>query len=192
MPIFYRGAGVGTYWHQHDARLTGFMPKTPMIVPSVDRVMQHVARGTISSPYISLTRSYGVAWSYAVGFGRAQLTPSRPAYVYEIELENPLPQGLQLIDPVKEIILAVASPLAAITYQHDGLPNFLLGVIDPDNMRKFLDEQSPQPPPASGTPRRPNLTIELETIVRSLRDAEILAIGNIPAALIRQRIEVLL
>ncbi len=51
MPIFYRGAGVGTYWHQHDARLTGFMPKSPTVVSSVDRIMQHVARGTISSPY---------------------------------------------------------------------------------------------------------------------------------------------
>jgi len=190
MPIFYRGAGVGTYWHQHDARLTGFMPKAPTIVSSVDRVMQHVARGTISSPYISLTRSYGVAWGYAMVFGRTQPAQSNPAYVYEIELENPLPQELQLIDPVKEVILVASSPLASLTYQHDGLSSFLLGVVDPDNMRQFLDELSPQPPPASGTPRRANLTIELETIVRSLRDAEILAIGNIPAALIRQRIEV--
>jgi len=115
---------------------------------------------------------------------------SNPAYVYEIELDNPLPQELQLIDPVREVILVAASPLAAITYQHDGPPSFLLGVIDPENMRKFLDEQAPQPPPAGGTPRRANLTIELETIVRSLRDAEILAIGNISPAFIRQRIEV--
>jgi len=68
MPIFYRGAGVGTYWHQHDARLTGFMPKAPTIVSSVDRVMQHVARGSISSPYISLTRSYGGGSELRSGF----------------------------------------------------------------------------------------------------------------------------
>lgn len=123
-------------------------------------------------------------------FGLAQPTENNPAYVYEIELENPLPQRLQLIDPVKEVVLIASSPLAPINYQHDGLPSFLLGVVDPDGMRQFLDELSLQPPPASGTPRRANLTIELETIVRSLRDAEILAIGNIPAALIRQRIEV--
>ena len=32
-----------------------------------------------------------------------------------------------------------------------------------------------------GTPRPPNLSLELETFVRSLRDAEILAYGTIPA-----------
>jgi len=24
MPLFFRGAGIGTYWHQHDARRSGF------------------------------------------------------------------------------------------------------------------------------------------------------------------------
>lgn len=32
------------------------------------------------------------------------------------------------------------------------------------------------------TPRSPNLSLELETFVRALRDAEILAYGTIPAA----------
>lgn len=27
MPFFYRGAGVGTYWHQRDARLDGFVAR---------------------------------------------------------------------------------------------------------------------------------------------------------------------
>jgi hypothetical protein len=51
MPIFYRGAGVGTHWHINDARLTGFTPQAPGIVLSIDRLMQHIVSGTVSSPY---------------------------------------------------------------------------------------------------------------------------------------------
>jgi len=83
--------------------------------------------------------------------------------------------------------MAVPEPLDSISYQHDGLPNFLLGVINHMEMRQFLMTPCLQPPPGGGTPRRPNLTIQLETLVRALRDAEILAVGNIPAAYIRNR-----
>jgi hypothetical protein len=180
MPIFYRGAGVGTYWHLNDARLTGFTPQAPGIASSIDRLMQHVSRGTVSSPYISLTRSYGVAWSYAVVFSRTRPTQNNPACVYEIEINDPLPHGFQLIDPVKEVAAAAPPPLAAISYQHDGLPEFLLGVMDPKKYKRYRMAPCPQPPPGGGTPRSPNLTIQLETLVRVLRDAEILAVGNIP------------
>ncbi|MDG4603388.1 MAG: hypothetical protein P9C48_09030 [Defluviicoccus sp.] len=43
---------------------------------------------------------------------------------------------------------------------------------------------------AQGTPRAPNLSPELETLVRALRDAEILAVGNVPASCVRSRYEV--
>jgi hypothetical protein len=57
-------------------------------------------------------------------------------------------------------------------------------------MRRHLIAPCRQPPPASGTSRPPILKpeLELETLVRSLRDAEILAVGNIPAACVRNRI----
>jgi len=58
MPIFYRGDGVGTYWHENDARLSGFTSQSPGIVPSIDRLMHHIARGMVNSPYISLTRDH--------------------------------------------------------------------------------------------------------------------------------------
>ena len=45
-----------------------------------------------------------------MAFSRTQPTESNPAYVYAIELDNPLPQELQLIDPVREVILVAASP----------------------------------------------------------------------------------
>jgi hypothetical protein len=70
------------------------------------------------------------------------------------------------------------------------LPDFLIGIVDPRNMGHFLEQHSVQPPSSEGTPRPPNLAIELETLVRALRDAEILAHGNIPATSVKNRFEV--
>jgi hypothetical protein len=61
MATFYRGAGIGTYWHQHDALAQGFVAKGPGAAQSNDRLMMHISRGAINSPYISLTRSYCTA-----------------------------------------------------------------------------------------------------------------------------------
>ena len=44
-------------------------------------------------------------------------------------------------------------------------------------------------PPSGGVVRPPTLTMELETLVRALRDAEILAMGSISAVYIRNRFE---
>lgn len=120
-------------------------------------------------------------------FGRTQPTQARPAYVYEIELDDPLPPGLQLLDPIKEVVATTQSPLSAISYQHDGLPDFLLGVVNPSTMGQYLSTPTKQPPPGGGTTRSANLTPELEALVRALRDAEILAVGNIPASCIQAR-----
>ena len=54
----------------------------------------------------------------------------------------------------------------------------------------FLEQHTLQPPASEGTPRPPNLTIELETLVRALRDAEILAHGIIPATCVKNSFEV--
>lgn len=190
MPIFYRGAGVGSYWHNNDARIGGFGAHKPGIGASSARLMEHVARGTTSSPYISLTRSYGVALDYALYFGPLRMaTSGSPAYVYEIELNDPLPRGLVILDPIKEIATAVPSPLSPISYQHDGVPAFLLGVVSPSMMGHYLATNCPQPS-GGGTPRPANLSIELEALVRTLRDAEILAVGTIPASQVVNRLSV--
>ena len=187
MPTFYRGAGVGTYWHMNDARINGFTPQVPGMSPSIDRLKNHIARGTSASPYVSLTRSYGVALSYAIYGSRTLASQNNPGYVYEIDLSDPLPVGLQLLDPVVEIARSVPEPTFSISYQHDGLPNFLLGIVNPRRMGRYLKVPYPQPPGSMGTNRPPNLTIELEAFVRALRDAEILAVGNIPAAGVTNR-----
>jgi len=123
-----------------------------------------------------------VAWRYAMVSSERVPTPEDPAHIHEIEIQGSLPPGLHLLDPVKEVAQMLPAPTSpGPPYQHDGLPDFLLGVVDPGNMGHFLTQHAMQPSSSEGTPRSPNLTIELETLVRALRDAEILAHGIIPA-----------
>lgn len=184
--IAYRGAGIGSYWYLHNPAARGFTARAPHTSATPERLMHHISRGTGNSPFISLTRSYAVARHYAVLSSARPPTPNDPAYVYEIEILAPLPTGLQLRDPVKEVAKILPDlPSQGPPYQHDGLPTFLLGVVDPENMMQFLEQHAPQPPSSEGTPRPPNLSLELETLVRSLRDAEILALGIIPATCVR-------
>ena len=191
MAIFYRGAGINTYWYLNDPMGQGFVTRAPGMTPTTTRQMLHIARSTVNSPFISLTRSYSVAWHYAMVSSERVPTPEDPAYVHEIEIQEPLPTGLHLLDPVKEVAQVLPSPPnSGPPYQHDGLPDFLLGVVDPGRMGDFLIQYAMQPPASEGTPRSPNLTIELETLVRALRDAEILAHGNIPVTCVKNRFEV--
>ncbi len=191
MAIFYRGAGIGTYWYDNEPVKQGFIARAPGMESTTNRLMFHIARSTINSPFISMTRSYGVAWRYAIVNSERAPTPSDPAYVHEIEIQEPLPPGLHLLDPVKEVAGLLPSPASpGPPYQHDGLPDFLIGIVNPRNMGHFLRQASLQPPGSEGTPRTPNLTIELETLVRALRDAEILAQGAIPATCVRNRFDV--
>ena len=188
MTIFYRGAGRGTHWHDNDAQTSGFLPKARAVEPSLDRLIHHIARANVASPYVSLTYSFGVAHEYAI-FGRATALIDDPGYVYEIELTSPLPNGLQLVDPIREIVLAAPTLPSQTPYWHDGDQDFLLGVVSAE-MNEYLSRPIIQPYPSGGAQRSANLSLELETLARALRDAEILAIGDIPAACIRYRHEV--
>ena len=188
MPIFYRGAGVGTYWHGMDARTTGFTARHPGMTPTGDRLMEHIARAATASPYISLTRSYAVAWDYAIN-GTCRPTQQNPGYVYEVEIEGRPPLGLAIVDPVREVASQLPTPLASLSYQHNGLPSFLLGVVN-KTMGNFLLDPGPQVPGSVGPFAAPNLTIHLKALVRALRDAEILAVGSIPASCVRFRHDV--
>lgn len=191
MPIFYRGACINSYWHLNNPTETGFTARAPETRPTIHRLMHHIARGTITSPFVSLTRSPAVAWHYAVFDSLEVPTRSNPAYVYEIEINEPLPSGLRLLDPIKEVAKVLPAPTyPGPSYQHDGPPDFVLGVVNPRNMAHFLALQSQQLPFSEGTPRPANLTLELETLVRAIRDAEILAQGSIPAAYILNRFDV--
>ncbi len=189
MATFYRGAGCDTYWHTRDARVHGFAAWAPAKEASILGVIHHVVRGTTVSPYISLTRSYGVAYGYATMRGRRRPTKERPAFVYEVEIEE-AHQQVRLVDPVVAVAGSVPGPRNRSSYQHDGGQDFLLGVVDPKRFERVLQKAYRQPPPCGGTKRPPILSVELEAMVRSLRDAEILAVGYVPKYLVRERHEV--
>lgn len=187
MTLFYRGAAIGTYWHGRNAETFGFTPQQPGLPRSLDSLITHIVDGTVSSPYVSLTRSYGIAFDYAVGFSRKIPSRDNPAFVYQVEIVNPLPIGLLLLDPIYEIVSSFPSPGSSFSYQHNGNANYLLGVVSPGAMGRYLRQRVRQPPPGGGTPSSPSLTRELQAIVRALRDAEILAFGTVPDTLVRAR-----
>jgi len=57
-------------------------------------------------------------------------------------------------------------------------------------MRKYLDEYCVFPPTGTGIQRTPLLSMELEMLVNALRDSEVLVQGNVPAAFVRDRYEI--
>lgn len=186
MPIFYKGAPVGTHWHDRDASRTGFRSRRSAGKAdrlNTQRLMEHIARGTTTSPFISLTRSYEVALTYAQIWQRPPEV-GEAGVVYEVEIrENDL---VDLLDPVKEVAAELPDPFQ-VAYQHDGPPDFLLGVVAPTRFSEYWDQDYAQPPGNHGTRRPPTLSIQLETLVRALRDAEILAVGYIPGSCVTRR-----
>jgi hypothetical protein len=140
--------------------------------------MHHIADATTTSPFISLTRSYGVAFDYAVS-GRIVPTATNPAFVYEIDIPDPPPTGMIVIDPVAEVSAAYNNPLNSLSYHHNGDSKFLLGVIDPVKMAAERLAFVRVPPGSTATPGPANLTLPLATFVRALRDAEVLVLRNI-------------
>jgi hypothetical protein len=190
MTVLYKGVGVGTYLHSLDLRAVGINAQMPALPYSAAAIMQHIARGTTASPCISLTRSYGVAEEYAVDASRASPTAANPAFVYEIDIPDPAPRGITVIDPVAEVALGNNNPLVSPSYHHDGNMDFLLGVVDPVGMNAHLNTRIRTPRGTAPTPRPANLTIQLETFVRALRDAEVLVVGSIPNNYVLRRYDV--
>lgn len=187
MPVtYYRGVGIGTYHHDplHDPQRFGFSPHMPGMPRSIGRIMAHVIYGTTYSPYVSMTPSYEVAFRHAVYRSKGTASSTNPLYVFEVELSDPLPAGLALIDPIREIICGIASVLCTASYHHDGGQEFLLGVAATKSnaaLLHYLTSPYRQPPPGGGAVRGPNLSRELEAVTRGLRDAEVLAVGTIPS-----------
>ncbi len=165
-----------------DHRLDGFVARRPGATPTVDLLLSHVANGATNTPFISLTRSFGIAKRYAMH------GPQKRGYVYSIELDDK--SNVELLDPLKETSRCLPDPFADPSYQHDGAPDFLLGVADPKGHWASLKRLIDLPPPGYGTRRSANLHRHFEVMVRSLRDAELLAITAIPAKLVVDRQEI--
>ena len=122
MPHFYKGVSVGTFFHLHDLRTTGITPRLPSAPFNLAAVTAHVARGTTISPCISITRSFSIAKTYAIGGSKPRPTASKPAYVYTIDLPdhpNPLAPGMRVEDPV-QIVAASVNLLASPSYTQWG------------------------------------------------------------------------
>ena len=195
MPRFYKGIGVGTFLHGADLRATGITARAAGMGYSPNALVHHIARGTTVSPCISLTRSFGVAEMYARDASRVFPTATSPAYVYGIEINNPAPVGVTIYDPIQQILSLHPDPLAQSSYHHDGDMNFLLGIVNPALMSAYLNAPIRQPGQsasggAGGTARPANLSLELEALVRALRDAEVMAVGTIPASCVVERHDV--
>jgi hypothetical protein len=46
MALFYKGAGVGTFLHSNDPRISGVPPRAPAMAYNAGVAMRHIARGT--------------------------------------------------------------------------------------------------------------------------------------------------
>jgi hypothetical protein len=127
--------------------------------------------------------------------GRLPRHPQRPHHAHGDHvrgrpIDDPPPTGVVVIDPVAQVACQSANPLVSISYQHDGDMQFLLGVVDPKNMARYRNRGVRYPRGVTATPRPANLTIELETLVRSLRDAEVLVVGTLQRACVINRVDV--
>jgi hypothetical protein len=183
MPRLYKGIGVGTFLHSlhKTANLTqvGIPVHSPSLGYGLPAMIDHIGGNTVS-PFISLTRSYGVAYNYAIDYSRMVPTAADPAFVVAIDVEYMVARrvGLAFMDPVAEIAKQVDDPLGVSTYHHDGEMDFILGVANPTAMSHARTKPVIQPP-GNTTPFSPaRLSPELQAIVRALRDAEILVHGG--------------
>ncbi len=104
---FYKGVGVGTFLHPHDLRISGITPAKPTANFDLAAVTQHVSRGVIMSPCISVTRSYAVAEDYARNAATSPPTRVAPAYVYVIDVPDAVRTGITMCDLSNMLRLAI-------------------------------------------------------------------------------------
>jgi hypothetical protein len=184
MALFYRGAPLGSYWHSRDARISGFSAHKPGGSPSPATAIQHIANGTTSSCYVSLTASAGVARDYALNYSRLTgptPTAATPAYDYTIDLTLGTPA---LVDPVSLVAAPAAGAPIGLLYHHNGGQD-LMGIISAG-----LPVSTAAPvwsPAGSSIVRPPVVHDELLALVNALRDSEILAVSVIAAACVISR-----
>lgn len=174
MATLYKGAGPGTHWWTTDARTAGGFSCPPGRPASPSAVASHITVGSHPSPYLSFTTSYAVAVEYARSGPGGAATSTSPGYVYVLDTSL---ASLSLIDPVHEI--AVGHRLVGRwSTEHDGGPDLVLGIAAPSVHPSVLTG-SPRRRGAS-LPRPPSVTTELNALIFSLRDAEVLVSGTVP------------
>jgi hypothetical protein len=184
----YKGVRIGTFLHGRNLMRTGIDARNSRSSVTVGSIEHHIARGTTTSPLISLTKSFGVAKDYALTGSLSKPSRTNPAYVYEIDVPDPPPAGVKLIDPVHDIVAAQQlNLLTNSSYHHDGDQRFLHFVVNP----LWRTRATPMAPRPGGTSSSPVvMTIALEAMVFALRDAEVLVVGNLPHSMVVHRHDV--
>jgi len=178
--LLYKGVGVNTYLYPTDLRKMGIAARNSGAAMNDIAVQQHIARGTTFSPCISLTKSFGVASDYARNYGMVAPTKAQPAYVYEVQV--PDSPATAVIDPIDFIASKHANPLVSPSYHHDGDQNFL-GFVAYPKAHVGRVPHAPRPPGMMGSGTYAvHKSIQLETLIFAIRDAEILVHANIQAS----------
>jgi hypothetical protein len=186
----YKGAGPGTHWWVTDAQtaagfVVGHAPR------NVNAIIRHIVNYSWPSPYSSFSASFAAAAAYALVGPSGKATPEVPGWVYEIDVALAIELGARFLDPAREI-LAQNPPIGApgtIPTFHDGGQDLILGIAVPSLHRKVLLTPPRQPGPVRyvrpGGP--PVVHNELRAVIFALRDAEVLATTDVPAACITAR-----
>jgi len=186
----YKGAGPGTHWWTNDAQtasgfVVGHAPR------NVNAIIRHIVNYSWPSPYSSFSASFAAASAYALVGPLGPAAPDRPGWVYEIDVALAIDLGAKFIDPAREILLDnpyVGAPGTIPTF-HNGGQDLILGIADPAVHRKVLVNPPRQPGPRGhARPTGPPIVHnELRAVIFALRDAEVLAISDVPAACITAR-----
>jgi hypothetical protein len=188
--FLYKGAGPGTHWWTSDAQTAGgfVVGQAPR---NVNAIIRHIVNYSWPSPYSSFSASFAAAAAYAVAGPQGKATPSQPGWVYEIDVALATELGARFVDPAREILLLnpyIGAPGTIPTF-HDGGQDLILGIADPVVHRKVL-VTPPRQPGLTGHVRGPGTPIvhnELRAVIFALRDAEVLATTDVPAACITAR-----
>lgn len=168
----FKGASAGSHWFDHDPRTSNGFVSSPGM-QDVDSIVAHITSYSHPSPYLSFTASPAIARGYALPLGY-----TARGRIYEIDTDK---LKLALVDPLAEIVKAYgvlakfAGPLWVTHHNGDA---GLLGAI-----------AAGQAPPSPVLHRRnaqvvPTVMPHLQALVFALRDAEVLVVGNPPAACI--------
>ena len=181
----YKGASPGSHWWTNDAKGAGgfTVARGPR---NLNAIVRHIVNYSWPSPYSSFSASFAAASAYALPGATAAV----PGYVYEIDVQLALPH-VGFIDPAREIVNenpAIGAAGAIPTY-HDGGADLILGIADPSRAA-VLTSPPRKPHPKNGQhlgPGAPVVHDELRALVFAVRDAEVLATGNVPAACIVHR-----
>lgn len=191
MTIYYKGAHIGSYWHAHDARISGFYPVEPGAPASTDRIINHISESNFTTPYVSLTASYSVAFAYAL-YGRNFPVSRSPAYIYEIEIESHDGSNIVVLDPIRELSNNFGPPPSVVPYHHEGDQEFLLGVVSPYKYKECRMRPKRLPPGSHDLSDPANVSKQLRAITFSLRDAEVLVFGAVPKSCVTGRYDITL